>query len=91
MLKLITHIFHIFYTISFHSSGTGGSTGSKSSAGSGNAGGTTGTGGTQGTDVHTVVVVSFLDESVPYRFKVPAAPLTLKTFKDYLPRKGNYR
>lgn len=40
---------------------------------------------------HTVVVVSFLDESVPYRFKVPAAPLTLRTFKDYLPRKGNYR
>ncbi|KAL0841535.1 hypothetical protein ABMA28_015205 [Loxostege sticticalis] len=40
---------------------------------------------------HTVVVVSFLDEAVPYRFKVPAAPLTLKLFKDYLPRKGNYR
>ncbi|XP_050345895.1 axin [Nymphalis io] len=56
--------------------GGGGSTGSKSSA--------------SGAD-HTVVVVSFLDESVPYRFKVPAAPLTLRTFKDYLPRKGNYR
>ena len=40
---------------------------------------------------HTVVVVTFLDEHVPYRFKVPAAPLTLKLFKDYLPRKGNYR
>ncbi|CAD0199540.1 unnamed protein product [Chrysodeixis includens] len=51
--------------------------GSKSSGGAGEA--------------HTVVVVSFLDENVPYRFKVPAAPLTLRTFKDYLPRKGNYR
>ncbi|CAH0723154.1 unnamed protein product, partial [Brenthis ino] len=58
-------------------SGTGGSTGSKSSAGSGGD--------------HTVVVVSFLDESMPYLYKVPAAPLTLRTFKDYLPRKGNYR
>ncbi|XP_046959485.1 axin isoform X2 [Vanessa cardui] len=56
--------------------GGGGSTGSKSSASGGD---------------HTVVVVSFLDESVPYRFKVPAVPLTLRTFKDYLPRKGNYR
>ncbi|KAG6452107.1 hypothetical protein O3G_MSEX007469 [Manduca sexta] len=40
---------------------------------------------------HTVVVVTFLDENVPYRFKVPASPLTLKVFKEYLPRKGNYR
>lgn len=44
-----------------------------------------------GAESHTVVVVTFLDENVPYRFKVPASPLTLKTFKDYLPRKGNYR
>ncbi|XP_049869491.1 axin isoform X1 [Pectinophora gossypiella] len=55
--------------------------GSKSSSTSGGGGGAE----------HTVVVVSFLDEHVPYRFKVPAAPLTLKLFKDYLPRKGNYR
>ncbi|KAJ8729895.1 hypothetical protein PYW07_016933 [Mythimna separata] len=54
--------------------------GSKSSSASGG-----------GAETHTVVVVTFLDEHVPYRFKVPAAPLTLKTFKDYLPRKGNYR
>lgn len=54
--------------------------GSKSSSASGGAG-----------ETHTVVVVTFLDEHVPYRFKVPAAPLTLKLFKDYLPRKGNYR
>ncbi|KAJ0177414.1 hypothetical protein K1T71_007423 [Dendrolimus kikuchii] len=50
-----------------------------------------GSGAPPGGDVHTVVVVTFLDENVPYRFKVPAAPLTLKTFKEYLPRKGNYR
>nr|XP_049699779.1 axin isoform X2 [Helicoverpa armigera] len=46
---------------------------------------------TSGGAEHTVVVVSFLDEPVPYRLRVPAAPLTLRTFKDYLPRKGNYR
>ncbi|CAH2231994.1 jg4055 [Pararge aegeria aegeria] len=68
---------------------TGGSTGSKSSGASGGGGG--GSSHPTGGDAHTVVVVSFLDESVPYRFKVPAAPLTLRVFKDYLPRKGNYR
>lgn len=57
--------------------------GSESSSGSG--------GGGCAAETHTVVVVTFLDENVPYRFKVPASPLTLKTFKDYLPRKGNYR
>lgn len=75
----------------FHFSGgaaTGGSTGSKSSGASGGGGGAA---HPAGGDAHTVVVVSFLDESVPYRFKVPAAPLTLRVFKDYLPRKGNYR
>ncbi|XP_045497701.1 axin isoform X2 [Colias croceus] len=59
--------------------------GSKSSSTSGGGGGA-GSGGE-----HTVVVAHFLDESVPYRFKVPASPLTLRTFKEYLPRKGNYR
>ncbi|XP_060802833.1 axin isoform X3 [Amyelois transitella] len=59
--------------------------GSKSSSTSGGGGG--GGGGGE----HTVLVVSFLDEQVPYRFKVPAAPLTLKLLKEYLPRKGNYR
>ncbi|XP_026324814.1 axin-like isoform X2 [Hyposmocoma kahamanoa] len=63
--------------------------GSKSSSTSG--GGTTTVAGGASGDQQTVVVVSFLDEAVPYRFKVPASPLTLKTFKDYLPRKGNYR
>ncbi|XP_063362310.1 axin isoform X2 [Cydia amplana] len=52
----------------------------------------TGTGGSgSGCGEHTVVVVAFLDEAVPYRFKVPQVPLTLRTFKDFLPRRGNYR
>lgn len=58
------------------------------SSGSGSKSSSTSGGGAES---HTVVVVTFLDENVPYRFKVPASPLTLKTFKDYLPRKGNYR
>ncbi|XP_061712951.1 axin [Cydia pomonella] len=59
---------------------------------SGNArSGTGGSGSGSGCGEHTVVVVSFLDEAVPYRFKVPQVPLTLRTFKDFLPRRGNYR
>lgn len=57
------------------------------SRGSGSKGGS----GHGGAAEQTVVVVTFLDEPVPYRFKVPAAPLTLKLFKDYLPKKGNFR
>ncbi|XP_053679618.1 axin isoform X2 [Anopheles nili] len=40
----------------------------------------------------TIVVYSFCDEEVPYRIKIPGTqPPTLKQFKDYLPKKGNYR
>ncbi|XP_055550242.1 axin isoform X1 [Wyeomyia smithii] len=40
----------------------------------------------------TVVVYLFCDEEVPYRIKIPGShPPTLKQFKDYLPKKGNYR
>ncbi|XP_058447215.1 axin isoform X2 [Malaya genurostris] len=40
----------------------------------------------------TVVVYLFCDEEVPYRIKIPGThPPTLKQFKDYLPKKGNYR
>ncbi|XP_063534258.1 axin isoform X3 [Cydia strobilella] len=53
--------------------------------------GTGGSGSGSGCGEHTVVVVAFLDEAVPYRFKVPQVPLTLRTFKDFLPRRGNYR
>ncbi|GBP93091.1 Axin [Eumeta japonica] len=62
------------------------SSGSGTSAGSGDAGAAG-----AGVAPYTVVVVTFLDENVPYRIKMPAPPLTLRTFKEYLPRKGNYR
>lgn len=40
----------------------------------------------------TVVVYSFCDEEVPYRIKIPGtSPPTLRQFKEFLPKKGNYR
>uniref|UniRef100_U5ER69 Putative axin n=1 Tax=Corethrella appendiculata TaxID=1370023 RepID=U5ER69_9DIPT len=39
----------------------------------------------------TVVVFSFCDDEVPYRYKIPGVQPTLKQFKDLLPKKGNYR
>jgi hypothetical protein len=40
----------------------------------------------------TTVVCSFCDEDVPYRIKIPGkSPLTLRQFKESLPKKGNYR
>uniref|UniRef100_A0AAR5PLV3 Axin n=1 Tax=Dendroctonus ponderosae TaxID=77166 RepID=A0AAR5PLV3_DENPD len=37
------------------------------------------------------VVFSFCDEQFPYRTKIPGSQITLKQFKEYLPKKGNYR
>lgn len=39
----------------------------------------------------TTAVLSFCDEQFPYRIKIPGRQITLKQFKDYLPKKGNYR
>ncbi|XP_055924019.1 axin isoform X2 [Eupeodes corollae] len=39
----------------------------------------------------TTVVFSFCDEEYPYRSKIPGTQPTLKQFKDYLPKKGNFR
>ncbi|XP_011211999.2 axin isoform X1 [Bactrocera dorsalis] len=39
----------------------------------------------------TTVVFSFCDEEYPYRTKIPGSQPTLKQFKDYLPKKGNFR
>ncbi|XP_055383005.1 axin isoform X2 [Condylostylus longicornis] len=39
----------------------------------------------------TTVVFSFCDEEFPYRTKIPGTQPTLKQFKDYLPKKGNFR
>ncbi|XP_076275789.1 protein axin isoform X1 [Rhynchophorus ferrugineus] len=46
---------------------------------------------TQQSDELTTVVFSFCDEQFPYRTKIPGSQITLKQFKDYLPKKGNYR
>ncbi|XP_068152113.1 axin isoform X1 [Drosophila tropicalis] len=39
----------------------------------------------------TVVVFSFCEEQFPYRIKIPGTQPTLRQFKDYLPRRGNFR
>ncbi|XP_008196701.1 axis inhibition protein isoform X1 [Tribolium castaneum] len=39
----------------------------------------------------TIVVFSFCDEQFPYRTKIPGSQITLRQFKEYLPKKGNYR
>ncbi|XP_022905117.1 axin isoform X2 [Onthophagus taurus] len=39
----------------------------------------------------TIVVYSFYDEKVPYRTKIPGRQITLRQFKDFLPKKGNFR
>ncbi|XP_074098279.1 protein axin isoform X3 [Cotesia typhae] len=39
----------------------------------------------------TIVVFNFCDESVPYRTKIPGHNVTLKRFKEFLPKKGSYR
>lgn len=40
---------------------------------------------------HTTVVFTFCDEQFPYRTKIPNRPVTLRQFKEYLPKKGNFR
>lgn len=42
-------------------------------------------------DDTTTVVFSFCDEQFPYRTKIPGSQVTLRKFKEYLPKKGNYR
>lgn len=40
---------------------------------------------------YTTVVFSFCEEQFPYRIKIPGKQVTLKQFKEFLPKKGNYR
>lgn len=40
---------------------------------------------------YTTVVFTFCDEEFPYRTKIPGLQPTLKQFKEYLPKKGNFR
>ncbi|KAK3928469.1 Axin-1 [Frankliniella fusca] len=39
----------------------------------------------------TTVVFTFCEEQFPYRTKIPNSSVTLRQFKEYLPKKGNYR
>lgn len=39
----------------------------------------------------TTVVSTFCDEQYPYMFKIPGNTVTLRQFKECLPKKGNYR
>ncbi|XP_065214005.1 axin-related protein-like [Planococcus citri] len=39
----------------------------------------------------TTVVYNFSDEQMPYLSRIPGNPITLKQFKDYMPKKGRYR
>lgn len=39
----------------------------------------------------TVAVYTYLDEDLPYRSKLPGCQPTLRQFKEYLPKKGNFR
>lgn len=45
----------------------------------------------QDADDCTTAVFSFCDENVPYRVKIPGHNVTLKQFKEYLPKRGSYR
>lgn len=40
---------------------------------------------------YTSVVYNFSDEQMPYLLRVPHSPITLKQFKEYMPKKGRYR
>lgn len=42
-------------------------------------------------DEVTTVVFHFCEEQFPYRTKIPGTQVTLRQFKEYLPKKGNYR
>ena len=39
----------------------------------------------------TVVMFTFGEEPVPYRSKISGRTVTLRQFKDILPKKGNYK
>ena len=81
-------------------SSSGGSGGSGSVSGSGGGerggGGATSSGGGSGSAAasaseSTTVVYNFHDDAVPFVIRVPTRPVTLKRFKQHLPKKGNYR
>lgn len=40
---------------------------------------------------YTTAQYHFADEKIPYRVKIPSKLVTLKLFKEHLPKKGNFR
>ncbi|KAG8280444.1 Axin-1 [Homalodisca vitripennis] len=59
--------------------------------GGGNGGGGGSGGGKASTSSYTIVVFSFCEEQFPYRTRIPGKQVTLRQFKEYLPKKGSYR
>lgn len=40
---------------------------------------------------YTFAVYTFSDEKIPYRSRIPGKRITLKLFKEHMPKKGNFR
>nr|XP_027209204.1 axin-1-like [Penaeus vannamei] len=73
-------------------SGCAGAGGSASTAGGGLGGGGGGSGSVMSTTTEsTTVIYNFHDDDVPFVTRIPTRPVTLRRFKQHLPKKGNYR
>ncbi|XP_050716165.1 axin-1-like isoform X5 [Eriocheir sinensis] len=75
---------------------SGGSSGGGSGGGIGSSQLGTGSGASVGSSTTTApevttIVYNFHDDAVPFVTRVPTFPVTLKRFKQHLPKKGNYR
>ena len=74
------------------SGGGGGGLGvSSSQLGTGASAGSAGSSTTTSAPEVTTIVYNFHDDAVPFVTRVPTFPVTLKRFKQHLPKKGNYR
>ncbi|XP_042878037.1 uncharacterized protein LOC122257058 isoform X2 [Penaeus japonicus] len=72
--------------------GCAGAGGSASTAGGGLGGGGGGSGSVVGAATEsTTVIYNFHDDDVPFVTRIPTRPVTLRRFKQHLPKKGNYR
>ncbi|XP_037788937.1 axin-1-like isoform X1 [Penaeus monodon] len=72
--------------------GCAGAGGSASTAGGGLGGGGGGSGSVMSTATEsTTVIYNFHDDDVPFVTRIPTRPVTLRRFKQHLPKKGNYR
>nr|XP_053654919.1 axin-2-like isoform X2 [Cherax quadricarinatus] len=71
--------------------GGGGGGGATASGGSGPTGNVGGSSSVTSAAESTTIVYNFHDDAVPFVTRVPTRPVTLKRFKQHLPKKGNYR